>query len=110
MLPGASAFPSVRWHPQRGFLLTPLHLSGGVAGSQGKPWLKALGKPEEMVVKVTSLVGRHKGSAAAHTRDTKHTRVIHASRVPVSVYLEAEFREQGGVGHSARLPDGVTMQ
>lgn len=38
----------------------------------------------------------------AHALDTEHTCVIHASRVPVSVYLIAEFRERGGVGHSGQ--------
>lgn len=33
-----------------------------------------------------------------HTLDTEHTRVIHASRVPASVYLIAGFREQGESG------------
>lgn len=46
-----------------------------------------------------SLGWGHKGSAVAHTQETKHTRVIHASSgLPVSVYLHAAFRKQGGVG------------
>lgn len=62
---------------------------------------------EAMVSRVTSLAG---DTAVAHALETKHTCVIHASRVPVSVYSMQSPENREGWGTQARLPHGVIMQ